>query len=382
LPTVLGDTTVVRSGGSGAWGPIRDAVEEKRAIPDGTTGPFVEVYTAIALPNGGALAYDPKSAAGPALELFDSTGRFVAVVGRQGGGGPGEFRAQPAMSLAVGADGTIFLLDVANNRIDRFAPDGKAMKPIPVSSVTGNGTPEMLRAGANGSAYVRSYVVRERGLSESEMIGYFHYDSTGRVLDTIPPQRTWFLPGPRGRYAPADQWSALGDGRVVLSRTDLAGFLVKPARGDRGMVMAQLAVEPVQIDSAERHEIQEMVDFWDGQMLKDDRAPMQHEPVPDHKPAIRQLLPDLDGRIWLQRNVASVRVPPHPAPGAPHLRQSFDQPTVWSAFRADGTYLGDVRFPVGMGVIGFSHDVAWAVGRDKDDRQFLARYRIPGIAGK
>ena len=214
------------------------------------------------------------------------------------------------------------------------------------------------------------------------MIGYLHYDSTGRVLDTIPPQRTWFPATPRGRYAPADQWSALGDGRVVLSRTDMVGFLVKPAKGDRGMVLAEFAVPPAPIDSSERSELQAMVNFWDGQVLAEDRAPTQHEPVPDHKPAIRSLMPDLDGRIWVQRNVVSVKVPPHPAPGAPHLKQSYGQPTVWSAFRSDGTYLGDVRLPLGAAVIGFSHDVAWALLRETDDRQFLVRYRIPGIAGK
>jgi len=60
----------------------------------------------------------------------------------------------------------------------------------------------------------------------------------------------------------------------------MVGFLVKPARGDRGIVMAELAVPPPPIDSAERRELQAMVNFWDGQVLTEDRAPTQHEPPP------------------------------------------------------------------------------------------------------
>ena len=118
-----GDTTVVRTAADGAWGPARDAVEEKRAGVGTTAATFGEVNAAIVLPSGGALVFDLKSVNGPALEMFDADGRFVATVGRPGSG-PGEYRTQPGMSLAAGADGTLFVLDAANNRIDRFAANG------------------------------------------------------------------------------------------------------------------------------------------------------------------------------------------------------------------------------------------------------------------
>ena len=378
---VRGDTAVIRASGDGEWGPIQDAVEEKRATNGEAPATFGQASSAIALPSGGALVFDVKAPGGPVLELFDSAARFVTAIGRQGKD-LGQFQALTVVSLAANRDGTIFVLDQPNSRVDRFAADGHALKPIPVGSVAANGSPDFLRAGANGSVYVWSYVVRERGLRDAEMTGYYQYDSTGKVLDSIAPQHLWFPPPPRARYAPADQWSALGDGRVILSRTDLVGFLVKPAIGTNGMVLAMLDVPAAAIDTAERRQIQTMVDFWDGQLLAHDKAPMQHEPVPDHKPAIREVMPDADGRVWVQRNVASVRVPPHPAPGASHLIQSFDQPTVWSAFRLNGNYLGDVRFPIGVRVIGVSDDVAWAVVPGKDERQVLVKYRIPGIVAK
>ena len=376
-----GDTTVFRSTGDGEWGPIRDAVEELRGTRDGAATVLEEVNSAIALPGGGALLFDAKAQGGPALELFDSNGRYLTAIGRQGRG-PGEFRAERIVSLATNADGTILVLDAPNHRIDRYAADGRAKAAVTIGDAAANGGPEFLRAGANGSAYVWSYVVRERGLRDAEMTGYFHYDTTGKILDTILPQHLWFPPPPRPRYAAADQWSVLNDGRVILSRTDLVGFLVKAVDGDSHPLLAELAVPTAVIGPDERKEIQTMVDFWDGQVLAHDKVVVQHEQVPDRKPAIRELMLDGDGRVWIQRNVESVPVPPHPAPGASHLAQTFDQPTVWSAFRTDGRYLGDVRFPIGVRVIGVVRDVAWAIVRDANNQQRLVKYRIPGVAGK
>ena len=371
----------MRSTGDGEWGPIRDAVAQIRGTRDGATTAFGEINSAIVLPNGGALVFDAKAPNGPTLEMFDSNGRFVMEVGRQGAG-PGEFRADRLLSLAAGPDGSVFVLDPANHRIDRFAADGHVKSAIPVDAVAASGGPDFLRTGSDGSVYVWSYVLRERGLKDAEMTGYFHYDSAGKVLDTIPPQHLWFPPPPRPKYAAADQWSALNDGRVILSRTDLVGFLVKSAHGDGHPMLAELAVPAPVIGPEERKEIQLMVDFWDGQLLSHDKVAVQHEQVPEHKPAIRELMLDSDGRVWVQRNVESVKVPPHPAPGASHLAQTFDQPSVWTAFRIDGSHLGEVRFPIGVRVIGFAGDVAWAVMRDGNDQQSLVKYRIPGVAGK
>ncbi len=376
-----GDTAVVRTTGDGEWGPIRDAVEQLRGTKDGAATALGEVNSAIALPSGGALLFDAKAPNGPTLELFDSNGRYVTAIGRQGGG-PGEFRAERLVSLAANPDGTILVLDAPNHRIDRYAPDGRAKRSIPIGDAAANGGPEFLRAGAGGSAYVWSYVVRDRGLQPAAMTGYFHYDSTGKVLDTIPPQQLWFPPPPRPKYAAADQWSALNDGRVIMSRTDLVGFLIKTVHGDTPPYFVELSVPTAVIGPDERKEIQTMTDFWDGQVLAHDKVAVQHEPVPNHKPAIRELMLDGDGRVWVQRNVESVPVPPHPAPGASHLAQTFDQPTVWSAFRTDGRYLGDVRFPIGVRVIGVVRDVAWALLFDTSNQQRLVKYRILGVSGK
>ena len=93
---------------------------------------------------------------------------------------------------------------------------------------------------------------------------------------------------------------------------------------------------------------------------------------------------DASQRVWLRRSVASIRVPPRPGlparpidPKPPTV--SFDEPEVWVAFRLDGTYLGEVRFPMGVQVRVFDKDVAWAATLSSD---LLLKYRIGATADK
>jgi hypothetical protein len=48
---------------------------------------------------------------------------------------------------------------------------------------------------------------------------------------------------------------------------------------------------------------------------------------------------------------------------------------IYDAFLADGTFLGSVRFPLGVRPT-FRGDYAWGVEKDADDTPILVKYRI------
>jgi hypothetical protein len=56
--------------------------------------------------------------------------------------------------------------------------------------------------------------------------------------------------------------------------------------------------------------------------------------------------------------------------------RTFFEPPVFSGFRSDGTYLGDVRFPLQANVLAFAGGTAWGVMLGKDDQQQLVRWII------
>jgi hypothetical protein len=44
--------------------------------------------------------------------------------------------------------------------------------------------------------------------------------------------------------------------------------------------------------------------------------------------------------------------------------------------RADGTFLGEIRFPKRSGQPAFFGDYAWSIAFDDDDVPFLVKYRL------
>jgi hypothetical protein len=66
---------------------------------------------------------------GARVLVFDRAGRFVRQVGRKGGG-PGELQAPAGMALL--ADGTLAVSDLAKRSYSLFAADGKYLRSVPI----------------------------------------------------------------------------------------------------------------------------------------------------------------------------------------------------------------------------------------------------------
>ena len=129
------------SGGGTGDGSLRPAggtgVDLSRPADPGVRGPGKHADA------GGAR---DEQAARPGVILA----RWGAGFGEVARNVPQEGNPEAPMSLAVGPDGSSYVLDQVNGRIARFGPDGKAQEPIPVTQQA----PQDLAVAKDGTALV------------------------------------------------------------------------------------------------------------------------------------------------------------------------------------------------------------------------------------
>jgi hypothetical protein len=85
------------------------------------------------------------------IQKFDSTGRFLFTIGRQGQG-PGEFRNvwRPEFE----PDGSFFVVDIAQKRISFFSPEGKYLRQIAFPRVAEMTNKDLIREAADAGLVV------------------------------------------------------------------------------------------------------------------------------------------------------------------------------------------------------------------------------------
>jgi DNA-binding beta-propeller fold protein YncE len=115
-----------------------------------TPGQFVTPYGIAATPSGN-LVYVTDLIRHKILIFNGSSGLFLAEFGRAGDG-PGEF-LKPA-GITIGADGTLFVADRCNWRIQRFTADGRFLESFGEGRLA---SPTFLAQNPNGDIYVSDY---------------------------------------------------------------------------------------------------------------------------------------------------------------------------------------------------------------------------------
>jgi 6-bladed beta-propeller len=381
--TVRGDTTIVRSTGPGLWGAPQTPREVLRIGDENPDVTFGLIMSVVALRNGNVAVFDQKGVNGPVIMLFDSTGQFIRNVGRQGAG-PGEYGSEGR--LAASPDGSFYLWDPRLSRIDHYAADGKALRALPFQS--GLWGLDMLRTDAHGGVYLLILAGAVPHDGSDWPMGYQHYDSTGAIRDTIRPPAFDDADAAEDFNVPRDFWTILPTGQVV-SGTDNRMAVLIHGPGSR-VLRIERAVPVVRYDPKERAERLAVARYEVGM-----NAPGTYvgkpPAIPEVKPMIRGVVPDLDGRVWVQRSVAGVPVKPHPAfgplppgvnrPAQPVPTLSFTEPVVYDVFRLDGTYLGEAQFRPEVHIQAFGRDAVWATTTDADDVPVLVKYRIETQGG-
>lgn len=290
-----GPYPVVRSLGSGpTW------TAKLRVAIGGTGGPteFGGIRSVLLAKGGSLYVADPSYRA---VSVFDSTGRFLRQLGREGAG-PAEYRSP--YSLAWLGE-SLAVLDPGNSRIGLYDPSGMWARSWMVQPITGGQLIRLYRTPPTFWSYgLRPAGARTEGLfirytpagpaDSLPLIRPSAGLAAGRRCDR-PDQGITFFPAP---FGPALlQVPTPGGLRALALNTDYRIAFVSP-RGDT-VRMIERRVEPATIIDSEWVEANaDWVKFrsdWPTAIC--DQGAFER---PQFKPPLAFLFYDDQGRLWVE----------------------------------------------------------------------------------
>jgi hypothetical protein len=391
----VGDTVVVRTLGASDSAAALRLVEELRIgeFEGADEYQFASVGFVLPAPGNGVYVWDRTLTS---LRQYDSAGAFVRRIGGKGGG-PGEYGA--ANGIVLLRDGRLVLWDPRNTRMTVYDSAGAAVGSWRFASNLFVGGFGGLLADTADNVYAMNWfrlADTTREALPGERSGYLVLGPDGAVRDSVLPPR---LDAPAASivassnggtsmsnvpFAPQRAWTVSPFGYVVSGVGDRYAITLHrpgaPLRIERDV--AAVPVDPDEKANAEEIAIAQMRQTdpswrWNG------------PPIPDTKPLFGAIRVAADGRIWVQRALAGVRVEPEepslqgsrvaPAGEGPRERippRRWRDPVVFDVYEPDGRLVGTLAVPERAQVIHMRGDHAWGVERDEVDVPYVLRWRI------
>ena len=373
----LGDTLVVRTLSGSIWGDTaRLAPEVSIGMFDGPEEyVFGRIYS-LAMGRDGTIYVMDRQV--PALRVYNADGTYRATFGRHGGG-PGEYQ-QPDGGLNVLSDGRILLRDPGNARIQVYSPEGESLDTWRIRG--GFNTSSRMIVDTLDRAYQIILLDPEADVRDWE-IGFVQILPDGSSGDTLRrPETGYESPQIEARretedggmnvsvngvpFSPREATTLTRQGYWIHGiSTDYTFTLLKP----EGPLRVEKAYEPVPVASGERAE--EEAFAIRNMRYTDPNWRWNGPAIPDVKPPYQALFPGEDGTIW-------VRVS---APGFRREDPSYDpaDPEAIVVFDAEGRYLGAVTTPEGFSLSPpplFTRNWVLATVRDEYDVQSVVKFQV------
>ena len=375
----IGDTTVVRTLSGSVWGT------EATLVPEITIGRLdgPEEYLfgsirSIAVGDDGTVYILDLQA--QHVRVFDSLGVYMETLGRRGEG-PGEFTE--AEAIAALPDGRLAVRDPDNQRVTVFGPgQGEIAEWRYTGSVY---TVSPLYTDARGRTYL---LAGDLSRVDELVMEIILLGPDGTHLDTLPePSSDYVAPFVRAEapgisltygvpFNPRFHWTVHPSGHFLTGLS--THYRIDLARDD-GVLRIERSQDPVPASDAERayqrdltvSRIRRSLPGWD----------WDGPAIPNHKPFFRALRAGRDGRIWVRLSTEG-----RPVDNADHdpddpgsFAVTWGEDTRYDVFEPDGTYLGVVvapeeftSFPAPV----FDGELVWAVTEDEQGVERVVRYRI------
>jgi len=276
-------------------------------------------------------------------------------------------------------------------RLGSFSQDGEFLDARPLESRQFYSS-QSLFVDTLGNVYVRTFFVDPENATAGR--GLLMLGLDGEVRDTLL-EPDWGYEAPRleltvrsGKsvartimaipFLPRPVWTFSPHGYYVAGVGDR--YAVSLFRTDKPVLRIERDVAPVAVDPEEKAAWQKSLTANMHRMSSGWR--WRGPPIPDTKPAFRQLKVGLDGRIWvwLYQQAEKQEVEP-PGEGPANPRQVWPEPTVFDVFDPDGRYVGAVRVPGETTIHVMKGDHVWVVTRDSLDVQYIERFRLVGGMG-
>lgn len=311
------------------------------------------------------------------VRAFDPDGRFIRRMGKPGAG-PGEL-GQGAGPLFVGPGDTVYVPDIAQQRVTRFTTAGEPAGSYPVSM--SDGIPVKWMEAPDGDLVQQAMIM---GLPDRPDVQpgnlLLRRDGSGAVVDTLlvmAAGQTMSFSGGQPQvtlFAPEPMWALGPEGRLVYGNNSRYRLEVYSPEGTLERVIRRER-ERKPVTDADREEFRRVIqDAWKKAGMPPQAMEMMTRALSfaDHYPAYANLFGGPDRTLWVQgvQSPESVR----------ERGASFDLHDIggpdWEVFDERGRLLGTVRMPARFTPLLFRGDHIYGVLRDDLDGQYAARMRL------
>ncbi len=318
---------------------------------------------------------------GPVVRKYDADGTHLLDLGRAGQG-PGEFSSVDG--LGVTDDGRIMIYDGRNARLSWFDADGAFLESVPV--VNGLGGFRGFVSSREGHAYVR--VFPESGFTETAdgiPADWARILPEGGVerLVAVPPEGRegprYVIQGHGGFYRPLTRMTlnALGpDGSLYSARND--EYRIERRAPDGDILEITRNEAPIEATS---EEIAQFEAFSESAASRPGSDRSDYFPIPETKPFMRELVVDLDGRLWVSRYTEAAymeyseweRQDREEKGRVNHQWRDLQR---WDVFDPQGRFLGAVTFPFKTTFMTAEGDRAWGIRGGEFNEAYVVRWRL------
>ena len=383
----IGDTLVVRTVAGSVW---RDTAE---LVPEVTIGMFdgPEEYifgqiVSLAMGADGTIYVMDQQV--PALRVYNADGSYRTTFGREGGG-PGEYQ-RPDGGLNILSDGRILLRDPANARIQVYSPEGEDLDTWRIRG--GFNTSQRMIVDPLDRAYTIILLDTEADIRDWE-IGLVQMLPDGTPGDTLRRPDTGYEPPQiEARYgdednrrisvnsvpfSPGEHGTLTPHGYWIHGiSTDYTFTLLKP----EGPIRIEKVHEPVSVASGEKAE--EEASSTRNMRFTDPNWRWDGPAIPDVKPPYSTLVGGEDGSIWVHVPQPGFRTEDtsYDPTDPDALPDEWHEPVVFDVFEEDGRYLGAVRTPEGFNGRWpqplFTKEWVLATVRDELDVQYVVKFSV------
>lgn len=320
------------------------------------------------------------------IRVFTPTGEYIQTIGGPGEG-PGEL-GQQAAALYVGPGDTLLAADLANQRVNRYAPDGSSLGSFPLRLE--NGIPMAIAATTTGviAEQVRPLALPEMPARDS-MDAIVTLATDGTVLDTLmrfPSGGTFDLADPNDPrvtlFAPEPVWELAEDGRLFFGINDDYRIKVHEPDGTVRHIFAKPFVQ-APISEGDQQTIMSFVE----EQIRGLIPPSQQAEVlarirqayrfAEFYPAFAAMQDGPQGTLWVQHIQSPSEVPE----GTEWNPMQDIGARDWDVFDREGRFLGVVAMPERFAPRLLRGEYIYGVWRDELDVQYVKRLRIVGIEG-
>jgi hypothetical protein len=315
------------------------------------------------------------------IRAFDAQGNHLRTFG-QAGAGPGELSPQ-AMGVFVDPAGDILVVDLGNQRLNRYHPDGEPGGSFRIDLSAG--VPARWEMSTDGRlmAQLRGLdVPGMAALAEGDPIVI--YDTTGAVVDTLtvlPKGQTIEGISQEGVsmrvFAPEPLWDLAPDGTVYTAMNDRFQILMSTPEGQLTRIIRK-DVERKPVEEADQNAILRAMREQYQQFNVPPQAIeqlMQGIRFAEFYPAFGQLFVGPTGNLWVQR-IRSAR----DMAGGAEEEVEFDPQAIgspeWEVYDTDGRFLGIVTLPERFAPMDAAGNYLYGVWRDEVDVQYVMRVRV------